>query len=299
MTIRPPAWRVVLLGLAIIPVIGLIMAISSHLGWWPGQLAQHWAGHLTVLSLPFWAWQGRRPAIGLSMAALAAVALWPAWSAAWAPRAEAPTSASVRVMSANLYYVVPHTDSLPVIDGDLVALIETSPEDRERLRDDPRWPYQRWIIPTGFGGTALLSRYPMKAKELDLLEAPGVDAQVEMPWGRLRVIAVHTWSPSNRNSTGRNLRQLKELAGIAETEPGPLLILGDLNATPGHPGIAGLRAAGMLPPHGSEPATWPSWLGPCGITIDHAMVRGLRLGEVSPVALPGSDHHGIRLRLSP
>jgi endonuclease/exonuclease/phosphatase family metal-dependent hydrolase len=201
-------------------------------------------------------------------------------------------------MSANLLFSADHTDSLRVIDGDVVALIETRYEDRERMRNDPRWPYQRWIGPPDWGGTALLSRWPMRAKELDMLDAPGVDAVIDMPWGPVRVIAVHTWSPRNRISIGRNMRQLRELAGLAATEPGPLLVLGDLNASPGHPGIVGLRQAGLRQAHGGSPATWPSWLGPFGITIDHALVRGLRLGGTQAIDLPGSDHHGIRLQLS-
>ncbi len=201
-------------------------------------------------------------------------------------------------MSANIFYGADHAESLKLIDGDIVALIETRDDDREHLRNDPRWPHQRWIGPLNFGGIALLSRWPMRSKELDMLEAPGIDAVIEMPWGPVRVVAVHTWSPKNPNSNGRNMRQLRELAGLAATEPGPLLIIGDLNASPGHPGIAGLREVGLRPPHGGSPATWPSWLGPLGITIDQALVRDLRLGDCQPIDLPGSDHHGIRVQLS-
>ena len=294
----PPALRIALLIAAAVPVAGLVMAACTHLGWWPGQLAQHWTPQLAILSLPFWIWQGRQPIIGGGLAVLGAVTLWPAIAAAHAPRSEAPTGQTINVMSANIYVRADHSASLRLLEGDVVAVIETKDGDREALRNDPRWPHQRWIGPVNLGGVALLSRFPMRSKELDMLDAPGIDAVIEMPWGRTRVIAVHTWSPRNRQMIERNLQQLHDLAGLAATEPGPLLILGDLNASPGHPGIVALREAGMRPAHDGSPATWPSWLGPFGITIDYGLVRGLRLGGTETVDLPGSDHHGIRLQLS-
>jgi endonuclease/exonuclease/phosphatase family metal-dependent hydrolase len=289
--------RALLVAAALAPVAGLALAIGAPTGWWPSRLAGHWAPHLALLSLPALLWLGRRPAVAGGGLLLGLAALWPWLAAAHAPTAPSPPGDAHRVVVANLFYASPdHGPALAGLDGDLVALIETRPEDRDRLRDDARWPHQRWLVARGAGATALLSRWPMRAAELDLAGAPGIDAHVEIPEGPLRVVVFHAWSPVGPRRSARNAEQLAELAGLAATEPGRLLVLGDLNATPADRSLAALREAGLLPPHGGHPRTWPSWLGPGGIAIDHALGRRLELGDAAPVTLPGSDHRGVALR---
>lgn len=297
---RPVGWGRLALLLAILPALGLGLAALGPTGWWPATLAAHWAPHLAVLCLPLWCWQGRRPAVGAILLALHTQALWPHLAAAHAPRAAAPGPGAATAMVANLYYGTrDHAAALAGLDGELVALIETVPADRARLRADPRWPHQRWVQPPAFGGCALLSRWPLHATELDLDQAWGLDARVQAPWGQVRVIVLHTRSPGDAAGLAANRRQLAELAGLAETEPGPLLVLGDLNATPGDPALRALYATGLRPPHDGRPRTWPAWLGPAGISIDHALGRGLALGGAAVVPLPGSDHRGLRVRFAP
>ncbi len=293
-------WRLGLAGLLALPVLGLGLAALAPTTWYPADLAQHWAPHLAILSLPLWCWLGRRAWIGGTLTVLTLAALWPWLWVAWAPRAQPAGGSAVRVTTANLFYhSADHRPAIAPLEGDIVALIETRPEDRSLVRNDPRWPHQRWLQARNYGAMGLLSRWPMQASELELLDAPGIDARIALPWGSVRVIALHTWSPSSLRHAGMNRRQLAELAGIAETEPGPLLILGDLNATPGEAEMRRLHACGLRLAHGGSPRTWPSWLGPAGIAIDHILVRGLRLGDAQAVRLPGSDHHGVTALFSP
>jgi endonuclease/exonuclease/phosphatase (EEP) superfamily protein YafD len=49
---------------------------------------------------------------------------------------------------------------------------------------------------------------------------------------------------------------------------------------------------------GPAPATWPAALGPCGIAIDHVLVRGAALSPVTAFTVPGSDHRGLRATVS-
>ena len=292
-------WRLVLLVAAVVPVAGLLLAALAPTGWWVAALAMHWAPHLAVLSLPFWCWQGRRWQVGLAMLVLSGAALWPSILAAFAVEAPAPQD-GITVTTANLYFRSPrHAEAIARLDGGLVALIETRPEDYALVAGDPRWPYQRWQRPAKVGGLALLSAYPMRCKDRELEQAYGLDARIELPWGPLRVLVLHSWSPMGPTRCAGNRRQLAELAGLAETEPGPLLVLGDLNASPGDPGLRLLRGAGLRPPHGGAVRTWPSHLGPFGIAIDHILARGLALGAAEAIDLPGSDHHAVRARLSP
>lgn len=297
---KPAGWRTALLtALAALPVAGLALAALAPTGWWVAGLAMHWAPQLALLALPFWCWQGRGWRIGLAMLLLCAAALWPSLAAAFATQAPPPPPDGLVVTTANLYYRSErHAEAIARLDGSLVALIETRPEDHTLVLGDPRWPHQHWQRPAKVAGMALLSAYPMRAKNLELGRCFGIDARVEMPWGTQRVIVLHTWSPLGPSRWSGNSRQFDELAGLAETEPGPLLVMGDLNATPGTPGMRLLRACGLRPPHGGEVRTWPSQLGPFGIAIDHVLARGLALGESSSIDLPGSDHHAVRVRVA-
>ena len=298
---RSPAarWlRAGLAGIAFLPVIGLALAAIAPTGWWLPCLAMHWAPQLALLCLPFWCWRGRGWKVGLGMLLLAAASLWPSLLAAFAPQAPAPAGGIV-VTTANIYFRSErHAEAIARLDGDLVALIETRAEDHALVMADPRWPHQHWQRSRKVAGMALLSAFPMRAKGIELDRCYGIDARVEMPWGTQRVIVLHTWSPTTPEHNAGNHRQLAELAGLAETEPGPLLVMGDLNATPGTPGMRLLRATGLRPPHGGEVRTWPSQLGPFGIAIDHVLARGLALGEASSIDLPGSDHHAVRVRVA-
>lgn len=291
--------RAGLLAVCAAPVAWLLLAALAPTGWWPALLAGHWAAHAAIASLPFWCWIGRRPWPGAILGLITLAALWPWLVAAWTPRAQPPGRVVASAQVANLYVNAPHAESLRAIDADVVALIETVHGDREAMRADPRWPYQRWMESPSQGGLALLSRWPMHASESLLVQAPLIDARIEAPWGALRVLAIHTTSPSRPRLAVQNRLQLAMLAELAGASSGPLLLLGDLNTSQAGSGFRSLLDNGLFQADGGSPASWPWLLGPCGIAIDHALVRGLRLGSPQPVWLPGSDHRGLRVAFGP
>lgn len=294
--------RLALIAAGAVPAAGLALAALAPTGWFPAALAGHWAGHLAALSLPLWCAAGRRALVGGGLLVLAAAALWPHLRAAHAAEAPRPAAPGRSAATANLLF---HQDgqaaavaAATATAADLLLLIETQPATREALRGDPRWPHQAWENPRRVGGIGLLSRWPMRARATELADAVAIDARVDAPEGSLRVIALHTWSPRDGRRVARNRRQLEELAGLAATEPGPLLVLGDLNATPATPGFAALREAGLQAPAGGGVRTWPAFLGPAGIAIDHILGRRIALGEARAVAIPGSDHRGVIARFA-
>lgn len=295
--------RLAVIAVAAMPVLGLAVAALVSTGWFPARLANHWAAHLAILSLPFWCLLGRRPAVGAGMLLLAGAALWQHVHAAFSHTAAPPAAVSSTAVTANLYfYAKDHRQSiadLSALDADIMVLIESQSADRDLLRQDPRWPHQAWQTPRQGAGTGLLSRWPMHATPIDLEAAAGYDARITTPDGPLRVIAIHTWSPVSGRRTRVNQQQLEELAGLAATEPGPLLVMGDLNSSPATPGMQVLRDAGLQSPDGGEVRSWPSWLGPAGIAIDHVLGRNVALGGAVPIDLAGSDHHGVLVRFGP
>jgi endonuclease/exonuclease/phosphatase (EEP) superfamily protein YafD len=130
-------------------------------------------------------------------------------------------------------------------------------------------------------------------------ERPYVVARLAAPEATPLVVGVHPASPSPtepEDSRERN-HQLDHVGATVEGVAGPVIVAGDLNATPWSPHFRDLLAAtglrdaaagrGWLP-------TWPVRLGPAGIPIDHVLigggvaVAGLRRGLDI-----GSDHYPL------
>ncbi|MCS6971102.1 MAG: endonuclease/exonuclease/phosphatase family protein [Planctomycetota bacterium] len=299
MSLQARIGRWLLVVLALLPVSGLALAALAPSGWWPAILAGHWAPQLALLALPAWCWLGRRWYSGAAFGALFAVALAPHVGAAYAAPAAPAAADGIVVSSVNLYARNPQRAAACArLEGDIVALIETLAPDREQLRSDPRWPHQHWELPRGHSGYALLSRFPLRARSLELAGAYGLEAELQLPGQAARLLLLHAHSPRSPQLAAANRQQLRLLAEYAARLSGPLIVLGDFNATAAAPGLAALRAVGLRAAAGPQPATWPSWLGPLGIGIDHILVRDLAAAGPRAWRLPGSDHRAVSVRLA-
>jgi endonuclease/exonuclease/phosphatase (EEP) superfamily protein YafD len=146
-------------------------------------------------------------------------------------------------------------------------------------------------------GLLLLSRVPLQnAARLKVSNdaEPPLVATLMVQGRPLQLIGVHAnWPFGLRSRTSRD-QQLMELAVAAQATPRPLVVLGDLNVSPfsGHfqkllqVGRLGSAAAGF----GWQP-TWPEFMPPAGIQIDHALVSsGVQVREFRRGAEVGSDH---------
>jgi endonuclease/exonuclease/phosphatase (EEP) superfamily protein YafD len=88
-------------------------------------------------------------------------------------------------------------------------------------------------------------------------------------------------------------QMLRAISSWAAEREGPRVVVGDLNATPWSVAMREILAEGPLrsTQRFGLQATWPSWLGPLGLPIDHVLVAG----PLEPVARSiepafGSDH---------
>jgi endonuclease/exonuclease/phosphatase (EEP) superfamily protein YafD len=145
-------------------------------------------------------------------------------------------------------------------------------------------------------GLLLLSRWPMQAEVLPGYSdiEPAVSATILVNGRSLQLLSVHTsWPLGPANSALRD-RQLALIGEFARSHTGLLVVLGDLNVSPFSPHFQALLSDSNLKSaaqgFGWQP-TWPTFLPPAGIQIDHALtgagvfVTSFRRG--SPV---GSDH---------
>ena len=301
---RLHGWRLIAAWLALGPVAVIVIGSTAVL-WWPGELMVHWTLHASLCLVPAVAVlaRQRRWAGGLLLAMLVGAAPWV--RAGYGPRAvPAPGAAAVRieVATANLYDF--NTDRLAAYDGvfaqggDLIGLAEVQPgRDRARMLVDRRWPFQVVSGPPSILHVALLSRYPLIDTRLHDLDGVGlIETTLVLDGGRrVSVVVAHPSSPTTPAAARRRNRQYGEIARLLAARHGPVVVLGDFNCTVAAPAWSGfLELTGLRRAAGTEPATWPSFLGRCGIGIDHVLVRDAGVEGEAAFAIPGSDHRGLK-----
>ncbi len=211
--------------------------------------------------------------------------------------APVPTAAAFAVASFNCYDLNPNRAAMVMavadVEADIIALQEVSNSDEQHLIE--RFPYRAWPHGDGLYQTALVSRYPILTWHLHAFHGYAcVEALIATPTGAVRVLAAHVQSPRSGASRANQLSQLQQIAALAASTSGALILLADCNATPADPVWRQLcHGAGLQRPPWGWPATWPAWLGPFGLAIDHVLVRGVALGPLRTLEIPGSDHRGI------
>jgi endonuclease/exonuclease/phosphatase (EEP) superfamily protein YafD len=149
-------------------------------------------------------------------------------------------------------------------------------------------------------GIALYSRFPLTRSEIRYVgsaELPSVVVEVEAPGGRFTIVGTHPLPPVGPEQTRLRDEQLELLPAVVEVARSPVLLMGDLNATPWcYPFQRLLRESGLQDSsqgRGLQP-TWPTFLPLLWIPIDHCLfgpgvrVTGKRVGP-----RVGSDHYPL------
>lgn len=304
-------------GLLTLSLLGATLIATTAGGFWLGDLAVHfpvqYAGLALILfvafliaSRPGWA------ALALAIAAFNTMSAAPVLAAR--PPAAPPAVARgpgdpvrVRVASLNVLYTSGQyqrvADFIHHERPDAVVLMEMTEEWRHGLAGLARdFPYHYETHGVGIRGMNLWSRLPIKdvgVLPIGVRQEPAIQATLTTPQGRsLRLFGVHATWPMAPPSAERRNQQFARLAQVARaTTSLPLLIVGDLNVSPFSPyfkqllAMGGLRSAATG--YGWEP-TWPSFLLPLGIQIDHALVNPATTVETfRRGAGVGSDHRPI------
>lgn len=161
-----------------------------------------------------------------------------------------------------------------------------------------RYPHRMIEPRRDLGGLVLLSRYPIVSREI--ITIPGVHrpilrAEIQTPDGLVTLLGVHAESPkSNRRFASRNatLQRVAILAGQSETRG--TVVLGGFNCAPWSKYFAPIHGRGGLQipvSRGQLKATWPAWLGPAGLPLDHILLSGeVRATSYRALSGAGSDH---------
>lgn len=215
----------------------------------------------------------------------------------------------VRIVSANLRYG--RADAAAVVrlahDADILAVQELTPEKAVQISAagiDELLPYRVLRAREGPAGVGLWSRYPM---------APGADydefwlglitAQVRIPGvpGEATVVTTHMsapWPEPIRGWRDDLARFATVLAELDASANGPVIVAGDLNATPdvlefrrllrdGYRDAAEQARAGLTRTHPADIVIPPVF------AVDHILLRGATATSVRTRPVSGSDHRAL------
>jgi endonuclease/exonuclease/phosphatase (EEP) superfamily protein YafD len=304
---RLDAW---LLALPVAVFVAGLPPLGARI-WWRFELLSHFRLQFVALALialvlamrhwrrvPFW--------LAAAVVALNARPLLP-----YLPgltTAHEAAGPELDVLTANLYWGNRNVDDILTLlqtprPPDLVSLVELTPQVDAALQAlESEYPYRFTLPARGAFGIGILSRYPLVDPTIrPLLGRPAIDSLVELPWGRVRFIAVHLMPPMERDAAERRNRQLEALVAIVAEHREPVILCGDFNLSSYSPFFTRFADASALRDtrwrRGFD-YSWPSFMPLLGIPIDHCLIRGpLETKAVDRLEPNGSDHYPVRVRL--
>lgn len=223
------------------------------------------------------------------------------------PAAPAPGTRTYRAILANVLTANRRFDRVAGLVRDLEPDIVVLEEVNERwlrelsgLRAD--YPHGRAVPRTDNFGIALWSRIPLDGAAVlswSEVEVPSIAARLSLGGRPVTAIATHPLPPRRADYFAWRNQQLEALGQYVSSQPGEVLVLGDLNMSSWSPYFGDLvrttglsdtrRGFGVL-------ASWPSDVPFLRIPIDHALVsKGIRVVDRRLGPDVGSDHFPVIL----
>lgn len=152
-------------------------------------------------------------------------------------------------------------------------------------------------------GLALLSRVPLSHLQLFQTESsplPSVLARLSYAGRELEILGTHPIPPMGAAMARMRDDQLRELGVYIAGNPLPILVIGDLNATPWSQGIRALQQGNALAWRSAAPAWMPTWRKGSifALPIDHALCTpplAIMSRKIGPDV--GSDHRPQELEI--
>jgi len=153
-------------------------------------------------------------------------------------------------------------------------------------------------------GVALLSRVPLRDVQLFIThgsDMPSIHASLNYEGRDLIILGTHPLPPMNGGMARSRDAQLRGVADWVRQSPVPVLVMGDLNATPWSHGMRVLRAGNSLAYRCPDPAWQPTWNPntPFAVPIDHALCTPpliIASRKIGPDV--GSDHRPQELEIT-
>jgi len=291
--------------LLLLVVVGGLLPQAAGL-WWGFEVLSHFRLQYLALALPLLvvAVAARQKVLGLLLAASVAINAWPVLPYLPAAAAAAPGETLV-ILNVNVRAKNPDharvLERIRAADADIVVVIELSPAlDAALAALGESYPHRLTAPAHDNFGLGVLSRQPLVgARVFDLGPTAAIESFVELPAGRLRLLAVHPMAPMSAKLAATRNDQLERLAALARHDDAPLVVCGDFNLSPYSPFFrrfetdSGTRAARRGRGIG---ISWPASMPLLGVPIDHCFARApLVPVSVERMDRTGSDHYPVRV----
>lgn len=221
--------------------------------------------------------------------------------------AAAPTTATLKVLSANVFYHnrTPEMviDYVHKVDPDIIVFLEMTP--RHEIAFKALMAEYPYVLKAGPYDTMLLSRVPALALHHNDFGNGGrhyVVADLLFNGQPFTLIGMHAASPVSADAVNLRNRELAHMAEVAAAASNPVIVVGDLNTSPWSPNFqAFLSASGLRDGRRGFGinTTWPDFGPPLHIPIDHfvaspeVQVKNFSVGDFI-----GSDHRPILIEFS-
>jgi endonuclease/exonuclease/phosphatase (EEP) superfamily protein YafD len=227
----------------------------------------------------------------------------------WYVGGSADAGVGVRVASANLRYG--RADAAAVVRlaqcADILAVQELTPGKAEQITAagiEEILPHRSLRAREGPAGVGIWSRYPLTpGEDYDEFWLGLITARVNVPGAptQTTVVTTHMSAPWPEPIRGwrDDLARLRVLlTEIGASADGPVILAGDLNATPdvlefrrllrdGYRDAAEQAGAGLTRTHPADIVIPPAF------AVDHVLLRGATAMSVRTAPIAGSDHRAL------
>jgi endonuclease/exonuclease/phosphatase (EEP) superfamily protein YafD len=308
---RPSLARMlVAAGLAAL-TLAIVLSLAGS-WWWVLDLFAHFhaiyllAAGLAGLALAALRWW-RLAVWAAILTTLAAVRVLPLYALALGEPSPSTTAPRLRVISYNMLHGNPHTAAaaqhIAGLAPDVVVLLEATPQQLQVFTTAlPGWHAIAEPRDDAFGIAVLSRRAPSSARVVTPGPPwmPAIELQLSLGDHTVTIFAVHPPPPVSESHTRTRDELLRTLSAWAAARTGPVVVVGDLNATPWSSTLRELLRDGPLrsTQRFGLHATWPASLGVLGLPIDHVLVAGPlhpRYRSIEPAF--GSDHRMLLVEL--
>jgi endonuclease/exonuclease/phosphatase (EEP) superfamily protein YafD len=187
------------------------------------------------------------------------------------------------------------------LDPDFLALEEVNDQWLSTLSVTlAAYPYSKAMPLEDNFGIAVYSKYPLVQSEIRQVgeaEIPSAIVEARLPEGLLTVIATHPLPPGGRENARLRDDQLAHLSETVKQANSPVLLLGDLNATPWCSHFKRLLSESGLQDSSQGRGvlgTWPTYMPIFLIPIDHCLhTPGIHIIRRARGPKMGSDHYPV------
>ncbi len=194
--------------------------------------------------------------------------------------APAPTAGQIEIISFNVGVSNPHRSEVAAYltdeDPDVVFLFESSFEWEEAIRRAEVPLAIITVVPRGqLAGVTVLASPDVAPTALEVdIHREAAALSVVVDGDLMEILGLHPPSPTTGSRAERRDRILREAAEWVAEREAPVVLVGDLNATPWSAAYRTLRWRGGLVDSmygGGIQASWPVGWGVLSIPIDHVL----------------------------